>query len=78
MLRSRYSVIRQKVMLEMNTKYSSHNSVLLPFWGNCFEMPLISADRYFRELIGGQKINVTFREAVTFVILRYLIEHPPL
>ena len=34
-------------------------------------MPLISGSRYFRDLIGGQKINVTFGEVVTFRILRY-------
>ena len=61
-------------MLEMNIKYSGHNSVLLPFWANFFKMPLLSGDRYFWDLIGGQKINVTFgffRGAVTFGILRY-------
>ena len=34
-------------------------------------MPLLSGGRYFRDLIGGQKINVTFGGAVTFGILRY-------
>ena len=54
-------------MLEMNIKYNSHNKVLLPFWGNFFRMPLISGgryfwgNRYFQDLIGGQKISVTFR-----------------
>ena len=48
-------------MLEMNIKYNSHNSVLLPFL-----LPLISGGRYFQgdhyfwDLIGGQKLNVTF------------------
>ena len=42
-------------------------------------MPLISGgryfrgDRYFRDLIGGQKINVTFGGAVIFGILRYVV-----
>ena len=35
-------------MLEMNIKYNSHNSVLLPFWGILLKMPLISGDRYFQ------------------------------
>ena len=39
-------------MLEINITYNSHNSVLLPFsFLKC---------RYVRDLIGGQKINVTF------------------
>ena len=37
-------------MLEINTKYNNHNSVLLPFWGH----------RDFRDLIEEQKMNVTF------------------
>ena len=50
----------------MNIKYNSHNSVLLPFWGIFvkngvnFGGPLHSGDRYFRDLIEGQKVNVTF------------------
>ena len=63
-------------MLEMNIKYNSHNSVTV--LGYFFKMPLISGggryfrgDSYFRDLIGGQKINVTFGRAVTFGILRY-------
>ena len=50
---------------EPDIKYNSYNSVLLPF-GEIFKMPLISGDCYlrgdcyFRDLIGGQKINVTF------------------
>ena len=37
-------------------------------------MPLLSGGRgrYFRGLIGGQKINVTFGGTATFGILRYL------
>ena len=47
-------------MLEMNIKYSGHNSVLLPFWGNFLKCCYFRGDHYFRDLIAGQKINVTF------------------
>ena len=60
-------------MLEMNIKYNSHNSVLLPFWGNFLKCRFFRGDRYFRDLIGEQKINVTFGGGggrVTFGILR--------
>ena len=50
----------------MNIKCKSYNNVLLQFWGNFFPNC-----RYFRDLIGGQKINVTFGGAVTFGILLY-------
>ena len=43
-------------MLETN----SHDSVLLPFWGYCFKMLLLSGGPLLLGLIGGQKINVTF------------------
>ena len=48
-------------MLEINIKYNSRNSVLLPFG----VFPLISGrgryfrgDRYFRDLIGGKKLTL--------------------
>ena len=63
-------------MLEMKIKYNSHNSVLLPFWGKFSKCRYFrgggGGGRYFRDLIGGQKINVTFGGTATFGILRYL------
>ena len=48
-------------MLDMNIKYNSRNSVLLPFWGIAVNFGGGGGGRrYFRDLIGGQKINVTF------------------
>ena len=67
-------------MLKMNIKYNSHNSVLLPFWGIFVKNAVnfggryIRGDHYFRDLIGGQKVNVTFGGTVTFGILRYILK----
>ena len=68
-------------MLVMNIKYNSHNSVLLPLWGNVFKMLLVSVEallsgvnHYFLDLIGGQKLNITFGGGggVTFGIIQYM------
>ena len=40
-------------MLEMNIKYNSHNSVMLPFWGN------FSKCRYFFGGVGHYFRNST-------------------
>ena len=64
-------------MLEMNIKYNSHNSVTVLgyFFLNAVNFGgggrYFRGDSYFRDLIRGQKINVTFGRAVTFGILRY-------